>query len=99
MSPKLSPRKSGIPSLDDYYLALDLYSEARDRINSGGTGMGYSGIHYIVMQRIKQFGSIVEGREAAVAELGRLLREFEKTHFGSDNTSDEDFLSKHEDEL
>lgn len=99
MSKNLSNSKSGIQSLDDYHEALELYHEAKDRINSGGTGLGYSGIHYIVMQRIKKFGSTVEGREAAVHELGRLLREFENRHLGSKDETNEEFLSRHDDEL
>jgi hypothetical protein len=61
--------------------------------------MGYSGIHYLVMQKIKQFGGKAEGREAGVQELGRLLREFEKNNFGSQDESDEDFLDRYKDEL
>jgi hypothetical protein len=85
--------------LDEYYQALTLYEEAKDRINAGGTGMGYSGIHYLLMQKIKQFGSRVEGREAAVQELGRLLREFEKNNLGSKDESDDDFVERYKEEL
>lgn len=99
MSRNSLPQKNGIPSLDEYYLALQLYEEAKDRINSGGTGMGYSGIHYLVMQKIKQFGSRVDGREAAVQELGRPLREFEKQNLSSRDESDDDFLERYKDEL
>jgi hypothetical protein len=99
MSKNSSPQKNGIPSLDEYYEALQLYGEAKDRINSGGTGMGYSGIHYLVMQKIKQYGSRVEGREAGVQELGRLLREFEKNNLGSKDESDDDLLERYKEEL
>jgi len=97
MSTKSSPQKSGIPSLDEYYLALELYTEALDRINSGGTGMGYSGIHYIVMERVRRFGGFANGREDAVRVLGKMLREFEQEHNLTTSQTDEDYLSKFDD--
>ena len=45
MSQNSSDSKSGIQSSAEYYELLELYSDAADRINSGGEGMGYSGIH------------------------------------------------------
>lgn len=94
MSQNSSTRKSGIPSLGEYYLALELYTEAKDRINSGGTGMGYSGIHYLVMERVRRFGGSANGREDAVNTLGKMLREYEKEHLGAKDQTDEEYLSK-----
>jgi hypothetical protein len=58
----------------------------------------YSGIHYLVMDRVKRFGGFANGREDAVNVLGKMLREYEKEHFGTNHEqSDEDYLSKFDD--
>lgn len=46
MSRNSSPKKNSITSSDEYDRLSDLYREAYDRIQSGGTGAGWSGIHY-----------------------------------------------------
>ena len=46
MSRNSSPKKNSIASSDEYDRLSDLYREAYDRIQSGGTGAGWSGIHY-----------------------------------------------------
>ncbi len=105
MSPNSSPQKSGIQSLDEYYEALELYNNALDRINSGGTGLGWSGIHYTVMDRVRRYGRSANGREDAVKALRELLREYERAQGWTETpsptrSSDEEYLSKFdEDEL
>ncbi|MBE0682869.1 MAG: hypothetical protein IH589_13240 [Anaerolineales bacterium] len=74
-----------------------LYSDAWDRIQSGGTGAGYSGIHYEVFNAIRRYGKVANGREEALAELKKLLREYEKKHLGTKDQSDEEYLSKFDD--
>jgi hypothetical protein len=43
-----SQKKNSITSLDEYDRLSQLYNDAWDRIQSGGTGAGWSGIHYDV---------------------------------------------------
>ncbi|MEW6401237.1 MAG: hypothetical protein AB1649_05520 [Chloroflexota bacterium] len=86
----------------DYYEALELYTNALDRINSGGTGLGYSGIHYEVMERVRRYGRFANGREEAVQLLKQLIVEYERAHGLADEPkqSDEDYLKKfNEDDL
>jgi hypothetical protein len=45
MSQNSSKKKNSITSLDEYDQLSQLYSDAWDRVQSGGTGAGYSGIH------------------------------------------------------
>ncbi len=97
MSQNSSNSKSGIQSLAEYYELLELYSNAADRINSGGTGMGYSGIHYLVMHKLKQYGRFANGREDSIRVLKQLLKEYEHEHSLTKNQSDEEFLSKFDD--
>lgn len=101
MSKNSSDSPNGIQSWDDYNELSELYHDAADRINSGGTGSGWSGIHYLLMHRLRQYGRVANGREAAVQELKKLLKEFESKHGVEQerNSSDEDFLSRYEDEL
>jgi hypothetical protein len=77
---------------------LELYSDAADRINSGGTGMGYSGIHYLVMHKLKQHGRFANGREDSIRVLKQLLREYEIEHSINKDQSDEEYLSQFDDE-
>ena len=95
MSQNSSDSKSGIQSLAEYNELLELYYDAVDRINSGGTGMGYSGIHYQVMNKLRQYGRFVNGREEAVQALKKLLSEYENTHGGNEQT-DEEYLDQFE---
>jgi hypothetical protein len=81
--------------LDEYNEILELYHDAYDRIQSGGTGAGWSGIHYLVMHKLKKYGIAVNGREEAVGALKRLLSEYERTH--GEEQSEEDWLSKFDD--
>jgi hypothetical protein len=77
---------------------LELYSDAADRINSGGTGAGYSGIHYLVMHRLRQYGRFANGREDSIRVLKQLLKEYEREHNLNIGQSDEEFLSKFDEE-
>ncbi len=97
MSQNSSKKKNSITSLDEYYQLSQLYSDAWDRIQSGGTGAGYSGIHYEVFNAIRRYGRVANGREEALAELKKLLREYEKKHLGAKDQSDEEYLSKFDD--
>ena len=93
-----SPKKSSITSLDEYYRLDELYHDAYDRVQSGGTGAGYSGIHYEVMNELRRYGLAANSREEALYLLKQLLAEYEKTELGSSNAqSDEDYLSKFDD--
>jgi hypothetical protein len=57
-----------------------------------------SGIHYLVMERVKRFGGFANGRKDAVNALGKMRREYEKDHFGANQEqSDEDYLKKFDD--
>lgn len=91
-----SPKKNSITSLDEYYRLDELYHDAHDRLQSGGTGAGYSGIHYEVMNELRKYGLAVNSREEALRLLKQLLTDYEKTEFGSSTTteSDDDYLSK-----
>ena len=97
MSQNSSDSKSGIQSSAEYYELLELYSDAADRINSGGTGMGYSGIHYLVMHKLKQYGRFANGREDSIRVLKQLLKEYEQEHNINKAQSDEEYLSKFDD--
>lgn len=93
-----SPKKNSITSLDEYYRLDELYRDAYDRIQSGGTGAGYSGIHYEVMNELRKYGLAANSREEAIRLLKQLLAEYEKTELGSSTTqSDEDYLNKFDD--
>jgi hypothetical protein len=81
--------------LDEYYRLDALYHDAYDRVQSGGTGAGYSGIHYEVMNELRKYGLAANSREEALRLLKQLLTDYEKTELGSSKTeSDEDYLSK-----
>ena len=93
-----SLKKSSITSLDEYYRLDELYHDAHDRLQSGGTGAGYSGIHYEVMNELRKYGLAPNSREEAMRFLKQLLTEYEKTELGSNTSqSDEDYLSKFDD--
>ena len=97
MSRNSSPKKNSIISLDEYDRLSDLYREAYDRIQSGGTGAGWSGIHYELMNVLRQYGKVPNGRDEAIRMLKQLLTEYEKTHLGAKDESDEDYLRKFDD--
>jgi hypothetical protein len=93
-----SPKKNSITSLDEYYRLDELYHDAYDRVQSGGTGAGYSGIHYEVMNELRRYGLAANSREEALRLLKQLLADYEKTELGSNAAnSDEDYLSKFDD--
>ena len=93
-----SPKKNSITSLDEYYRLDALYHDAYDRLQSGGTGAGYSGIHYEIMNKLRIYDLTVNSREEALRLLKQLLTDYEKIEFGSSTTqSDEDYLSKFDD--
>ena len=93
-----SPKKSSITSLDEYYRLDELYHDAYDCVQSGGTGAGYSGIHFEVMNELRRYGKAANSREEALHLLKQLLTEYEKRELGSSTTqSDEDYLSKFDD--
>jgi hypothetical protein len=92
MSQNSSKRKNSITSLDEYDQLSQLYSDAWDRVQSGGTGAGYSGIHYEVFEVLRKYG-----RDEALSELKKLLQEYEKEYLGTKDESDEEYLSKFDD--
>lgn len=94
-----SSKKNAIPSADEYYRLLDLYHDAFDRLQSGGTGSGYGDIHFEVMHELSRYGIASSSRDNAVHLLKQLLTEYERTELGSSNTtqSAEDYLSKFDD--
>jgi hypothetical protein len=98
MSHNSSNSKSGIQSSAEYYELLELCSDAADRINSGGTGMGYSGIHYLIMHRLKQYGRFANGREDSIRVLRQLIKVYEEEHNINNNPSDEEYLGKFDDD-
>jgi hypothetical protein len=55
--------------LDEYYRLLELYHDAYDRVQSGGTGAGYSGIHYEVMNELRRYGRAANSRDEALQIL------------------------------
>ncbi len=98
MSKSSSPNRKSITSLDEYNCLDDLYREAFDRVQSGGTGAGYSGIHYEVMNEIRRYGLAVNSRDEAIQLLKQLLTEYETTQLGSKTEqSDEEYLSRFDD--
>jgi hypothetical protein len=96
MSQKSSNSKSGIQSSAEYYELLELYGNAAGRINSGGTGMGYSGIHYMVMHKLRYYGRFANGREDSIRVLKQLITEYEREN-NLLNDADEEYMSKFED--
>ena len=98
MSRNSSPKKSSITSSAEYDRLSELYREAYDRIQSGGTGAGWSGIHYELMNALRQYGLAPNSRDEAVRMLKQLLEEHEKNYFGANQKqSDEDYLKKFDD--
>ena len=97
MSPNSSEKKNSITSLDEYDQLSQLYSDAWDRVQSGGTGAGYSGIHYEVFNAIGKYGRVANGRDEALTELKKLLREYEKNQLGIRDQTDEEYLNKFDD--
>jgi len=99
MSKNSSQKKNSITSSGEYYRLLELYHDAYDRVQSGGTGAGYSGIHYEVMNELRRYSLVANGREDALHALKGLLEEYERNVLGSktNQQSDEDYLSKFDD--
>ena len=97
MSQNSSKKKNSITSLDEFDQLSQLYSDAWDRVQSGGTGAGYSGIHYEVFEMLRKYGRVANGRDEALAELKKLLQEYEREHLGAKDQSDEEYLSKFDD--
>jgi hypothetical protein len=97
MSQNLSQKKNSITSLDEYDQLSQLYSDAWDRVQSGGTGAGWSGIHYEVFDMLRKYGRVANSRDEALVELKKLLREYERAHLGVQDQSDEEYLSKFDD--
>ena len=97
MSQNSSQKKNSITSSDDSYQLSQLYSDAWDRVQSGGTGAGYSDIHYEVFNAIRKYGRVANGRDEALSELKKLLQEYEKDYLGAKDDSDEEYLSKFDD--
>jgi hypothetical protein len=62
-------------------------------VQSGGTGAGYSGVHYEVFNAIRKYGRVANSRDEALSELKKLLREYETQSLGAEN-DDEEYLSK-----
>ena len=58
---------------------------------------GYSGIHYEVFNVLRQYGRMANGRDEALRELKKLLREYEQEYFGEEDESDDEYLSKFDD--
>jgi hypothetical protein len=75
-----------------------LYSDAWDRVQSGGTGAGYSSIHYEVFNVIRKYSRVANSRDEALSELKKLLREYEEEYLGAKDQSDEEYLSKFDDD-
>jgi len=46
---------------------------------------------------LRKYGRVANGRDEALAELKKLLREYETEHLGAKNQSDEEYLSKFDD--
>ena len=97
MSKSSSPKKNSITSSDEYDRLSDLYRESYDRIQSGGTGAGWSGIHYELMNVLRQYDLAPTSREQAISMLKQLLRTYEKEYLGSKDPTDEEYLSKFDD--
>jgi len=83
--------------LDEYDRLSELYREAYDRIQSGGTGAGWSGIHYAVMNEVRRYGKAPNSRDEAIRMLKQLLTDYETNILGSTSQSDEEYLSKFDD--
>ena len=97
MSQNSSKKKNSITSLDEYDQLSQLYSDAWDRVQSGGTGAGWSGIHYEVFDVLRKYGRVANTRDEALAELKKLLQEYEREHLSAKKQSDEEYLSKFDD--
>ena len=70
---------------------------AQANAQSGGTGAGWSGIHYELMNVLRQYGKVPNGRDEAIRMLKQLLDAYEKTYLGAKDESDEDYLNKFDD--
>jgi len=97
MSTNSSQNANSITSLDEYDRLSELYREAYDRIQSGGTGAGWSGIHYALMNELRRYGKSPKSREEAIRMPKQLLTEYETNHLGSTSQSDEDYLNRFDD--
>ncbi|MBI5839078.1 MAG: hypothetical protein HZB19_03150 [Chloroflexi bacterium] len=83
--------------MDEYDRLSELYREAYDRVQSGGTGAGWSGIHYELMDAVRRYGKTPNSRDEAIRLLKELLNEHEKTYLGARDQTDEEYLSKFDD--
>ena len=92
-----SPNANSITSLAEYDRLSDLYREAYDRVQSGGTGAGWSGIHYALMNELRRYNKAPNGREEALRTLKQLLVDYETTVLGSQPPSDEEYLKRFDD--
>ncbi len=92
-----SPKRNSITSSAEYNELSELYREAWDRVQSGGTGAGYSGIHYEVMHILASYGLSANSREQALHLLKQLLTAYEKEHLGAKDQTDDEYLSRFDD--
>jgi hypothetical protein len=94
-----SQNENSITSSAEYDRLSDLYHDAYNRVQSGGTGSGYSGIHYTVMTEVRRYGKTLNSRDEAICMLKQLLTEYETRISGSQSQSDEDYLRKFDEDL
>jgi len=73
--------KTPISSIEEYNELFELYTQAKDRIESG-LGMGYSGVHYEVEFALNRHGVSSTSRNDTVVQLKKLLDEYERNHLG-----------------
>lgn len=99
MSQNSSQKKPSITSSDEYVIIEQLYRAAYDRLQSGGIGAGWSGIHYELMEVLRKYGRVANSREQALAEVKKLLNEYAQTYLEEKPETDEEFLDRYEDEL
>ena len=92
-----SQNANSITSLAEYDRLSDLYREAYDRLHSGGTGAGWSGIHYALMNELRRYSKAPNSRKEALRILKQLLTDYEINVLGSQSQSDEDYLKKFDD--
>ncbi len=93
-----SQKKNFITSSDEYDRLSELYHDAYDRVQSGGTGAGWSGIHYELMNVLRRYGKVSNSREEAIRLLKQLLMEYEKRVLDTKpEQSDDEYLKKFDD--
>ena len=67
---------AGITSWEQFYELDRIVFDAEDRLK---TGQGPSGIHYELMNLLRILGTMANGREDAIKQGKRLLREWEES--------------------